>query len=544
MSVEHYLSICGGKSNITRILIPEDKLIFAVKDVSLVSDGDYPYEIIEVLGEEQLVFQRPKSIGHEELLEIGRIIADNQQTQLASSTTPVDCCHRPQWHISPPQGLLNDPNGFIYHNGEYHLFYQWYPYACQHKDKHWVHLTSQDLINWSWQSVPLTPSDWFDSHGVFSGHAVSHNDQLMLFYTGNTRIGSQRDRHTTQCVAVSEDGRNFTKLGPVIDSLPPGVTEHIRDPKIIRHNEQWLMLLGAQTTDLKGRLAVYRSDDLKQWQFDGLYGDEFGDFGYMWECPDMFTLADQTYAVLGPQGIESFSRYNTIPHHNGIAKASWNSEQGIELSEFCHLDYGFDFYAPQTMLTPDGRRVLCGWMGLPDEVDQPTAESGWLHQLTAMRELRVQDGKLIQWPVAELYHLAKDQISLQLSGDRYDLETKSYDLSIELEWGSTLNLFEGSEHKLILSADTQSQSLIMDRSNTLNRAQDTIRQLPLNSETIKLRILADTSSVEVFVNNGEAVMTSRVFTASDATGISLLGATAEATIRRLKPSSAPFNPQR
>lgn len=164
-----------------------------------------------VLGEYQLVFDRPESIGRNELLEIGQIIADRQQSHLTKRTIPTECPYRSEWHISPPNGLLNDPNGFIYHNGEYHLFYQWYPYACQHKDKHWVHQTSTDLINWRWQSVVLTPSDWFDSHGVFSGHAVSHNEQLMLFYTGNTRIGQQRDRHTTQCVAVSSDGRNFVK---------------------------------------------------------------------------------------------------------------------------------------------------------------------------------------------------------------------------------------------------------------------------------------------------------------------------------------------
>ncbi|MEF1174087.1 glycoside hydrolase family 32 protein [Vibrio sinaloensis] len=540
MSVEHYLSLCGGKNNITRVLAPDDELIIAVEDVSKVADSSLIVAIREVLGEHQVTFKRTRCFDEEALLKIGRMISEQQLLALANATKPAQCPHRPSWHISPPQGLLNDPNGFIFHNGEYHLFYQWYPHACVHKDKYWAHLTSPDLVNWQWQPVALTPSDWFDAHGVFSGHALSHQNQLMLFYTGNTRIGEQRDRHTTQCLATSQDGIHFTKHGPIIEQLPEGVTPHIRDPKIVRHNDSWLMLLGAQTSDLKGRLAIYRSEDLHTWQFDGLYGQEFGDFGYMWECPDLFSIGEETFAVIGPQGIESFSEHNTIPHHNGIARARFNSDKGIELSDFEHLDYGFDFYAPQTMLAPDGRRVMCGWMGLPDEIDQPSVENGWLHQLTLMRELSVKDGRLVQWPIAELDALSQPEQAIMLSDQGYNLETKSFDLSIELEWGSQLNLFEGEGSKLMLIADQSRRALVMDRSQTLNRAQDTIRELPLTGDKIRLRILADSSSVEVFVNDGDAVMTSRVFTEPHATGISLSGTPSLARVKRLNPSRAPF----
>ncbi|KHD24700.1 sucrose-6-phosphate hydrolase [Vibrio caribbeanicus] len=540
MSVEHYLSLCGGKNNITRVLAPDDELIIAVEDVSKVADSSLIVAMRKVLGEHQVTFKRTRCFDEEALLKIGCMISEQQQLALANATKPVQCPHRPSWHISPPQGLLNDPNGFIFHNGEYHLFYQWYPHACVHKDKYWAHLTSPDLVNWQWQPVALTPSDWFDAHGVFSGHALSHQNQLMLFYTGNTRIGEQRDRHTTQCLATSQDGIHFTKHGPIIDQLPEGVTPHIRDPKIVRHNDSWLMLLGAQTSDLKGRLAIYRSEDLHTWQFDGLYGQEFGDFGYMWECPDLFNIGEETFAVIGPQGIESFSKHNTIPHHNGIARARFKSDKGIELSDFEHLDYGFDFYAPQTMLTPDGRRVMCGWMGLPDEIDQPSVDNGWLHQLTLMRELSVKDGRLVQWPIAELDTLAQPEQSIMLSDQGYNLETKSFDLSIELEWGSQLNLFEGEGSQLMLIADQSRRALVMDRSQTLNRAQDTIRELPLTGDKIRLRILADSSSVEVFVNDGDAVMTSRVFTEPHATGISVTGTPSLARVKRLNPSRAPF----
>jgi beta-fructofuranosidase len=123
------------------------------------------------------------------LLQVGRLISARQRQDISAYTASVEYDFRPDWHISPPQGLLNNPNGFIYHQWQYHFSYQWHPYPWVHKDKYWAHLTSKDLVNWQWQPVAFTPSDWFDSHGVFSGHAVSGGDRLMLFYTGNTRVG-------------------------------------------------------------------------------------------------------------------------------------------------------------------------------------------------------------------------------------------------------------------------------------------------------------------------------------------------------------------
>ncbi len=540
MSIEKYIDLCGGNENITRVLIPGDQLIFAVKESKRIANSELIESIQDVLGETQVVFTRPDTVTNDMLLKVGKVIASQQLQKIEPFSEPVECEHRPQWHISPPQGLLNDPNGFVFHDGQYHMFYQWYPYACVHKDKHWAHLTSKDLINWEWQPIPLTPSDWFDSHGVFSGHALSMGEELMLFYTGNTRIGPDRERHTTQCLATSKDGINFEKHGPVVGELPPGTTEHVRDPKILRHNDKWLMLLGAQTTELKGRFVIYTSDDLKTWEFDSLYGDELGDFGYMWECPDMFELNGQMFSVLGPQGIESFSKHNSIPHHNGIVKSEWTEGFGFSVSEFEHLDYGFDFYAPQTMLTPDGRRVMCGWMGLPDEIDQPSTDNGWVHQLTTMREMRFENGKLIQWPIAEHDSLVSETQQIMLTQDAFDAQGKSFDLELELEWGQTLNLFENSEHKVTLKADSETKRLVLDRSQTLNRAQDTVREVILESEKVSLRILADTSSIEVFINGGEAVMTSRVFTAADAIGMSVDSGRVNATLKRLKAATAPF----
>ncbi|PMH43294.1 sucrose-6-phosphate hydrolase [Vibrio sp. 10N.286.49.B3] len=529
---------CGGLKNLTRVLIADAKLIFEIHDDRLLQLDGSEVSFGDVLGKVQVIYPLPEKLSPRTLLAIGNEIKNNQHTLLTAVQDPITCVHRPNWHVSPPQGLLNDPNGFIFHNGQYHLFYQWSPFTCTHKDKYWAHLTSTNLIDWHWQPVALTPSDWFDSHGVFSGHALTVGDELWLYYTGNSRIGSERVRQTTQCLAISKDGINFEKQGPVINSPAPMVTEHMRDPKIIREKDQWLMLLGAQREDMQGRLAAYTSKDLRTWQFDKLYGDELGDFGYMWECPDIFDLGGQTWVVIGPQGIESKSLHSTVPHHNRIAKATRKGIEELELDELQPLDYGFDFYAPQTLLTPDGRRIMSAWMGLPDEIDHPS--KGWVHQLTALRELTYVDGQLLQWPIADIAGLYVSEQEIELDANRVDIETKSFDLSLTMEWGQTLHLFENQHQHCKIELDKETQTLFLDRTQTLVNDGDLIRELPLSSPVVSLRILADTSSLEIFVNGGEQVLSARIFTNEDATCLSLDGGCVAAKINKIHCAVNPF----
>ncbi|MGO1296172.1 MAG: glycoside hydrolase family 32 protein [Vibrio sp.] len=538
MSLDLLIELAGGMHNVRRILAPSDFVIIAVHDNERIQRLPAEVTAASILGEWQLCMARG-SIRDEELRQVGEQIA-HQQSRLAKPyLTPTSSHYRPLWHISPPQGLLNDPNGFVYHQGEYHLFYQWYPYTCEHKDKYWVHLTSVDLVNWHYRSVALTPSDWFDSHGVFSGHAVSQEEGLYVFYTGNVRLGETRDRQTMQCLAYSSDGRHFTKCGPVIRQLPPGVTEHIRDPKVFYTNNQWLMLLGSQTTDLEGRLAVYHSENLTDWQFDGLYGDEIAQ-GYMWECPDTFELNGQRFFVFGPQGIKNCNPHHTVGHQNRIYRMSLDENNHPTLHEGWQLDAGFDFYAPQTSETIDGRRVMIGWMGLPDEIDHPSCDDQWLHQLTTLREIHWDKGQLIQRPAQELQQLRQTPRSLLLTATGLDVMCKSYELTLDLDWGQELRVMAKGESYVSLLADCEQKVLRLDRQHTDRRDGDVVRELPLHSERIALTIFADQSSLEIFINQGEKVMTTRVFTPHDATNIVLLGGESSAILYPLKAATAPF----
>ncbi|MBC7005260.1 sucrose-6-phosphate hydrolase [Photobacterium sp. BZF1] len=534
MTLTDILAACGGSNNLLRALRVEQQVILELKNPELRSDLARVMPFHSNLN--QISWTPETPLSNADWDRLGRIIEQNQRQQLVNVSETTESQHRPVWHIAPPQGLLNDPNGFTYHNGEYHLFYQLYPFGCVHKDKYWAHVTSTDLVNWQSQPMALFPSDWFDSHGVFSGHAVSTEEELMLFYTGNVRIGEQRDRITTQCLATSKDGIHFTKHGPVIDSLPPSVTPHCRDPKLVKNGDHWLMLLGAQqeTADkqLLGRLAIYRSTDLRQWEFVSLAGDELNDFGYMWECPDLFELGEQRVAIICPQGIEAKSKHHNIPHHNGYLQATLNDNDQLGLSEFRTLDYGFDFYAPQSTEAPGGRRLMVGWMGLPDEIDQPSVADQWVHQLTCLRELSWQNGKLYQQPARELQQLRGEMQRFELStskgGCPVNLGSKSFELQTTLPWPSTgqttLRVMDNGNEYCDIILDADQQMIRLDRTHAQPTDGETIRELPwLEQRDVEMQLLTDNSSLEIFINQGEYVMTARVFTAQDATGLRLIG---------------------
>ena len=162
---------------------------------------------------------------------------------------------RPKYHISPEQGFLNDPNGLAQFRGKYHVFYQWLPDVVPQGSKQWRHCISNDLVHWTDEGSALQPDEWYEKNGCYSGSGITTEDKYFLFYTGNVR-DAEGGRETYQCVAVSDDGKSFQKEGPVI-YLPDGYTAHFRDPKVWKKNNSWWMVVGAQTKELKGNVAIF-----------------------------------------------------------------------------------------------------------------------------------------------------------------------------------------------------------------------------------------------------------------------------------------------
>lgn len=431
----------------------------------------------------------------------------------------------PSWHLAPPVGLLNDPNGFIHDGHRWHLFYQWNPFACEHGPKCWGHWSSDDLLHWRHQPVALVPAEDYDRDGCYSGSAVVDDaGRLSLLYSGNIECGNDT-RIGTQCLAVANEQGLFDKLGPVLP-VPEGYTGNVRDPKVWRHQGQWYMVLGAQTQAMTGEVLLFRSADLRQWRqvgvVAGAHRQGLGEFGYMWECPDLFDLQDRETSwqvlICSPQGLPALGDRFANLHQSGYFVGALDYDSGkLSHGAFYELDLGFDFYAPQTALGPDGRRLLYGWMAMADdsEASHPSIEQGWLHCMTAPRELSLHQGRLRQRPARELRRLRGELRHWQgpacqaprLRADRAELIVQvqgPFELDLRgqasLRWdGATLTLQRRSWH------------------------QGRLEQRRWHGRLDRLQLLLDHSSLECFINDGEAVMSMRYYPANDSLNLAFSG---------------------
>ncbi|AUX95051.1 sucrose-6-phosphate hydrolase [Mixta gaviniae] len=435
-----------------------------------------------------------------------------KQTALAlmqGQTRAAQDPHRPGWHLAPPVGLLNDPNGFIQFAGRYHLFYQWNPLACAHGAKFWGHWSSADLLSWRHEPVALTPAEAYESHGCYSGSAVDDNGVLTLIYTGNVKFTAGRT--AWQCLATLDEKGDCQKLGPVL-ALPEGYSGHVRDPKVWRHDGAWYMVLGAQDLAGRGKVLLLRGETLQQWQLlgeiagSGLNG--LGDFGYMWECPDLFRLGERDVLIVCPQGLPAQETrwLNTFQSGYFIGTLDYPQARYTH-GDFQELDLGFEFYAPQTTLSDDGRRLMFGWMGIPDgdEFYQPTLAHGWIHQMTCPRELTLQQDRLLQRPARELQQLRGAQRRLQGAAQQLEtLDIASAELLIAPEGALTAHFGDA------LRLDYRQGELRLSRRNLRSGQQEDRYWL---GALRQLHIFCDRSSVEIFINDGEAVMSARYFPA-------------------------------
>lgn len=419
-------------------------------------------------------------------------------------------------HLMPPAGWLNDPNGLCWYKGRYHVFFQYSPFEANGGLKFWGHYSSEDMINWRYEGVPLLPDSVYDCHGVYSGSAVAEKDKLHLFYTGNVKMDGDYDyinngRRSSTLHVESEDGIQFGTKEEAISWMdyPENYTCHIRDPKVWKDGEEYCMILGGRQKGDKGAVLFYKSDDLKNWKFDRDLTTE-NTFGYMWECPDFFTLGDQEVLSVSPQGLtrEEYRFQNIYQSGYFILKDGKPEEK-----DFREWDYGFDFYAPQTFQDGKGRRIIIGWMGMPDADDEyvnPTVETeGWQHCLTVPREVTYKNGMFYQYPVEELNGLRKQGVSV--SGSSVEIPVNGpFDLDIQLK-GEQGKVSFGEN--LLLDYQDGNISLALSEKAGAGRK---VRRAHIPSGKVEdLRILADTTAVEIYVNGGEIVFSTRYYPETD-----------------------------
>ena len=444
---------------------------------------------------------------------------------------------RQKYHIQGIVGLINDPNGFSQFKGKYHMFYQWNPLGTNHKNKTWAHSVSDDLLHWERLKTALRPDTWYSKDGVYSGSAIVDDDKLYLFYTGNVK-DSEGNRESYQCLAVSSDGENFERWEPSIVNQPDGYTRHIRDPKIWKKDGKFYAVIGIQSENLEGKAVLYSSENIKDWKFEGeIAGANHGkikDFGFMWECPDYFQLKDEKTGeikdllVFSPQGLEPEGDLYNNKYQTGylFGKLDYEKTEFEILSDFVEIDRGHDFYAPQSIEDDKGRRLIVGWMGIPEEEDFPTVKNEWLHCLTLPRELKVIDGKLYQVPIKEMESIRGEKIEFSGkvagevkvgTGATYELKVKFKDFNSDFG----LKLRTGKSSETVLKFDYNDKKIVLDRTKG-EQPDKRLRKVYLGDiSELELTIFVDNSSVEVFINGGQEVFSSRIFPEKDADGISV-----------------------
>lgn len=405
---------------------------------------------------------------------------------------------RQRLHLEPRQGWLNDPNGLSFFGGKYHFYFQYSPDNAYGKDDMcWGHWESADMINWSFTGTVLRPDIPEDRSGVYSGCGLAAGDTLHLFYTGNVKKEGNYDYITSgRCANVihvtTRDGHNMSTKEILLTNAdyPDFCSCHVRDPKVWEQNGHYRMALGARTFSGTGCVLLYRSDDLLHWELETV--DHRTKLGYMWECPDMILLGDKEYLSVSVQGA----------HHSKYRHQNVYSSGYFDGDIFHEWDHGFDFYAPQTFVTPDGRRVMVGWMGISDiPYFNPTAELGWQHCFTQPRELTVSDdGSILQNPIRELEQLRSNTASF--------CDTMRTSLPFELAAETNTSFSLSLDNWLSLTySDGIVELLFKDMKISGGR---TIRRARLSSCS-DIRIIADTTSLEIYLDGGRCVMSTRFY---------------------------------
>lgn len=439
-------------------------------------------------------------------------------------STPARDPHFPVLHLRPPRNWLNDPNGLVFHEGHYHVFFQYNPHSARHADMHWGHFRSPDLLHWELLPVALAPTaGGEDADGVWSGNAVESGGELVAFYSAK-----HAERwYQPVAAAVSRDGGlTFTKRedGLVIPEPPPGTTM-FRDPYVWRDDRDggpWRMLVGAALADGRGAALQYTSEDLKEWTYEGPFLARApeplpgGDTEEGWECTQYAHFGDGRGAVL-------VSAWD--PDEGARCTAAWTGreENGVFTTSIAQpLDHGPDFYAPALLPAPDGRWLMWAWIWEArdeERVGAPSAwtdETGWAGMLSLPRELTLgEDGSVSQRPAREIDRLRgarRVSATGEVRADRpVDLGevARACDVTVRLADTGGLRLLtaeDGSEY-LDIVRDPATGEVVVDRSHaSLDvRAKGGHWRLPAGEGPADVRIVLDHSVAELFTAAGQAL---------------------------------------
>ena len=423
---------------------------------------------------------------------------------------------REHFHLMPPVGWLNDPNGLCQFEGVYHAFFQYSPFDAEGGVKMWGHYISDNMLDWKYQGVALYPDQPFDCHGVYSGSALVEDGKMYLYYTGNVKLEDgeydyiRTGREGNTVLVSSEDGIHFGHKKQLMRNTdyPDDLTCHVRDPKVWKEQDTYYMVQGARTKEDVGQILIFTSKDKVNWKFKSRIESK-EPFGYMWECPDYFTIGDKKILSASVQGLEGGIWEERNVYQSGYFEVEGDILSSYKLGEYKLWDYGFDYYAPQSFETEDGRRIHISWMGMPDceAYTNLTIADGWQHCFTLPREIYVKDGKICQRPIRELDY--KEAITKTAENKLQAGSCKAYDLKIDKIQNNQFCIAL-AEELLLEYTDGRFGMRFTDNRKTCVSAGRDCRYVETD-EVTNIRVIADVSSVEVFVNDGEYVFSTRYY---------------------------------
>lgn len=450
--------------------------------------------------------------------------------------TVNSCPFRTRFHIMPPVGWINDPNGLCQFKGVYHAYFQYSPLNVNGGGGYWGHCVSTDLIRWEYKDPVLTTDIPEDRSGVYSGSALVEDGRMYVFYTGNVKMPGDYDyidagRVSTQILVESEDGQHMSEKVKLLgmEDYPEEITQHVRDPKVWKENGRYYMILGARERAWdeegkrrdRGTALVYVSEDRKKWKFSRKIDSE-ETFGYMWECPDLFCLEGEKVLSFCPQGLKSEEEKFQNIYQSGYSLLSRDAD--LE-STFREWDMGFDFYAPQSFEADDGRRILIGWAGMPDTADTHrnlSVKNGWQHCLTIPCELEYREGRIFRTPVRELFALEWEAVPEEK--ERYCWAEKAVKLEVSVRRRTRIRIGTEKNEMTITAEGNKTEISFLDRNGNPavcggGRGRRVCRTA---GDVENLLILIDSSIVEFFINGGEAVFTTRIYLEREEREIRLL----------------------
>lgn len=424
-------------------------------------------------------------------------------------------------HLKAPGNWMNDPNGFIYYQGKYHVFYQYHPYAPVWGTMHWGHAVSEDLVHWEHIGIALSPSIDEDRDGCFSGSALEREGKLNLYYTGIRYTvldvqGKKTEKNkyflSSQLMITSGDGIHFDNskgkrvIIPVIEDAELGDRKETRDPRVWEENGQFYMVLGSTYRGEEGRILFYTSADAAKWTYVNQFRNKR--FGNMLECPDIFRIGDEYVFIGSPMGMND----NTVGYtqHAICMTASFEPETcSLTLSEnWQYVDYGMDLYAPQTNVDKDGNRVMIAWMRMPKAVED-NGVYPWNGMMCIPRVIEVCDGRIYFRVHPEVERNFVQEVGI-MEGKVPISEGIPYRIRTSLEEGESVNI---GGYRIC----REGNSLRTDRSKVFSDIEEhqVISNTPELSGECHLDIFVEPNLIEVFINAGEYVISNVVYGLKD-----------------------------